>query len=35
MTKLRSAGYSEEFGSLEDGVLDYVKTYLSREDRCK
>ena len=29
MTKLRDAGYDKEFTSLEDGVEDYVKNYLS------
>ena len=29
MTKLRNAGYDKEFTSLEDGVEDYVKNYLS------
>ena len=29
MTKLRKAGYSNEFTSLEDGVSDYVKNFLS------
>lgn len=28
MTKLKSAGYSKEFTSLEDGVNDYVTNYL-------
>lgn len=28
MTKLRSAGYTENFSSLEEGVTDYVKNYL-------
>lgn len=28
MSKLRNAGYSKEFTSLEDGVLDYVSNYL-------
>ena len=28
MEKLRSAGYNQEFYSLEDGVADYVKNYL-------
>lgn len=28
MTKLRTAGYKEEFSSVEDGVGDYVKEYL-------
>ena len=29
MTKLREAGYDKEFTSLEDGVADYVKNYLT------
>jgi ADP-L-glycero-D-manno-heptose 6-epimerase len=28
MTKLRSAGYEEEFMSLEEGIEDYIKNYL-------
>ncbi len=28
MSKLRKAGYTKEFTSLEDGVNDYVKNYL-------
>ncbi len=28
MLKLRSAGYTDEFYSLEEGVVDYVKNYL-------
>lgn len=28
MEKLKSAGYTKDFTSLEDGVLDYVKNYL-------
>ena len=31
MTKLRDAGYTKEFMSLEEGVKDYVCEYLSRE----
>lgn len=30
MQKLRDAGYTEEFHSLEDGVDDYVRNYLSK-----
>ncbi|HYC10418.1 MAG TPA: ADP-glyceromanno-heptose 6-epimerase [Steroidobacteraceae bacterium] len=30
--RLRSAGYSESFTSLEDGVRDYVQHYLSQPD---
>jgi ADP-L-glycero-D-manno-heptose 6-epimerase len=29
MTKLRMAGYTKEFTSLEDGIADYVSNYLS------
>ena len=32
MTKLREAGYSKPFTSLEDGVADYVKRFLSHDD---
>lgn len=28
MSKIRNAGYTKEFTSLEDGVSDYVKNYL-------
>lgn len=31
MTKLKNAGYSVPFTSLEDGVEDYVKNYLSKK----
>lgn len=31
MNKLRSAGYSDAFYSLEEGVKDYVQNFLSRE----
>jgi ADP-L-glycero-D-manno-heptose 6-epimerase len=31
MTKLRNAGYQDEFYSLEDGVGDYVKNYISKD----
>lgn len=31
MNKLRSIGYSKEFHTLEQGVEDYVKNYLSKE----
>ncbi|MBA3916170.1 MAG: ADP-glyceromanno-heptose 6-epimerase, partial [Acidobacteriales bacterium] len=33
MEKLRQAGYSAEFYSLEDAVKDYVNTYLKKVDR--
>jgi ADP-L-glycero-D-manno-heptose 6-epimerase len=32
MAKLKSIGYTQEFTSLEDGVEDYVKNYLSKHD---
>lgn len=32
MDKLRAAGYTKEFTSLEDGVKDYVANYLSQPD---
>ncbi len=32
MEKLRSIGYNKEFHSLEEGVADYVKNYLSSHD---
>ena len=32
MEKLRAAGYTEPFYSLEDGVTDYVKNYLSNKN---
>jgi len=32
MGKLRAAGYTRAFTSLEDGVKDYVLAYLERED---
>jgi len=33
MRKLRRAGYREEFRSLEDGVSNYVSTFLTQSDR--
>lgn len=33
MNKLRAAGYSKAFTSLEDGVKDYVQNYLLSEDK--
>lgn len=33
MTKLRSAGYKDEFYSLEAGIEDYVKGYLKPDKR--
>lgn len=32
MKRLRAAGYTENFTSLEDGVKDYVQNYLMKED---
>jgi ADP-L-glycero-D-manno-heptose 6-epimerase len=32
MTKLQNAGYTGAFFSLEDGVADYVRQYLTRPD---
>lgn len=32
MEKLKRAGYTKRFTSLEDGVKDYVENYLSKED---
>jgi ADP-L-glycero-D-manno-heptose 6-epimerase len=31
MSKLREAGYPEEFYSLEEGISDYVRNYLAEE----
>jgi ADP-L-glycero-D-manno-heptose 6-epimerase len=31
MTKLKNAGYKNDFYSLEDGIMDYVQNYLSKE----
>jgi ADP-L-glycero-D-manno-heptose 6-epimerase len=31
--KLRAAGYSKPFTTLEDGVRDYVQNYLALQDR--
>jgi ADP-L-glycero-D-manno-heptose 6-epimerase len=33
MKKLRAAGYSAPFYSLEEGVKDYVQHYLMQEDQ--
>jgi ADP-L-glycero-D-manno-heptose 6-epimerase len=33
MERLRAAGYTEAFHSLEDGVKDYVAHYLSKDDQ--
>lgn len=32
LTRLRAAGYTQPFTSLEDGVRDYVQTYLQQTD---
>ncbi len=32
MNKIRSAGYSQPFYSLEEGVKDYVRNYLTKEE---
>lgn len=34
MNKLKSAGYDASFFSLEEGIEDYVKTYLREEKYC-
>jgi ADP-L-glycero-D-manno-heptose 6-epimerase len=31
MTKLKNAGYKNDFYSLEDGIMDYVQNYLDKE----
>lgn len=33
MDKLKAAGYTKAFYSLEEGVKDYVENYLSKEDK--
>ena len=33
MDRLRKAGYSDAFTSLEDGVKDYVQNYLTKDDK--
>lgn len=33
MQKLRAAGYTTAFSSLEDGVRDYIKNYLMQDDQ--
>ena len=33
LTKIRTAGYTNQTISLEDGVLDYVKNYLLKDLR--
>ena len=32
MEKLRQAGYNQDFSSLESGVEDYVRNYLSNRN---
>ena len=32
MGRLRAAGYTQPFTSLEDGVKDYVKNFLEKPD---
>ena len=32
MEKLRAAGYDKDITSLEDGVADYVKSYLLKDE---
>ena len=32
MDRLRTAGYTKDFTSLEDGVTDYVQNYLVKDD---
>jgi ADP-L-glycero-D-manno-heptose 6-epimerase len=32
MSKLQKAGYAKPFATLEEGVTDYVKNYLSKEE---
>jgi len=32
MTKLRAAGYTRPFTSLEDGVMDYIRNYYMKQD---
>lgn len=32
MSRLRAAGYTEKFYSLEEGVKDYIQRYLAKED---
>ena len=35
MAKLRAAGYTEPFTSLEDGIRDYVQNYLLKPDQYR
>lgn len=34
MEKLREAGFTKEFNSLEEGVHEYVRRYLMKHNRC-
>ncbi len=33
ITKLRNAGYTDEFTSLEDGIKDYIQNYLMKNNK--
>ncbi len=35
LERLRSAGFTRQFTSLESGVSDFVQTYLTRDDRYR
>ena len=35
VSKLRAAGYTKEFTSLEDGIKLYVDNYLSKDDQYR
>ena len=35
MERLRAAGYDGQFASLEDGISDYVRAFLSQPDRYR
>lgn len=35
VSKLRAAGYTKEFTSLEDGIRQYVENYLGKEDQYR
>ena len=32
MEKIKRAGYTKKFYSLEDGIKDYVQNYMAKED---
>lgn len=34
MAKLIGIGYKQKFTSLEDGVMEYVKKYLAKNEYC-